>query len=229
MTLTNMKNMPVKILPSLLAADFAVLGQECKRAEEAGADELHLDIMDGHFVPNLSFGPDVVAMAKKMVEIPLNVHLMLTHPDRYLERFAEAGATTIQIHVESDCDVAGSLRKIRELGLRSGIVLSPDTRPEEAAPYLELSDEALCMTVYPGYGGQAFMERVLPKVKRLREMATEACCKNFDLMVDGGIGMQNIVLCAEAGANAFVAGSSLYRAADMAAEVLALRRLAEEA
>jgi ribulose-phosphate 3-epimerase len=167
-------------------------------------------------------------MARKQVAIPLNVHLMLTNPDRYVERFAQAGANTIQIHVEALCDVAATLRAIRSLGVRPGLVLNPDTAPEAVTPFLDLVDEVLCMTVYPGYGGQAFMDRVLPHVRGVRELATRAGRPDFDLMVDGGIGLQTIARCAKAGANAFVAGSSLYRAADMASDVAALRRLAEE-
>lgn len=219
--------MDIKILPSLLAADHACLGAEAKRAEAAGADAMHLDIMDGHFVPNLGFGPDVVAMAKAQVQIPLNVHLMLTHPDQYIERFAEAGADTIQIHVEATCDIPAALKKIRGLGVRAGVVLNPDTEPEAVVPYLDLIDEVLCMTVYPGYGGQAFMERVLPHIRGVRDLARRAGRDDLDLMVDGGVGLATVVGCAEAGANAFVAGNSLYGAKDMAADIRELRRLAE--
>ncbi len=217
------------ILPSLLAADTARLGFEARRAEAAGGDALHLDIMDGHFVPNLSFGPDVVAMARRETGLPLNVHLMLSHPDRYVERFAEAGADTIQIHVEAECDVAATLRALRRLGVRTGLVLNPDTVPTRLQPYLDLVDEVLCMTVYPGHGGQAFMERVLPHVAGVRALFDAAGRPEAVVMVDGGIGRPTVGRCAAAGANAFVAGTALFGAADLDAEVALLRRLAGQA
>lgn len=216
----------MRILPSLLAADTGCLAAEALRAEAAGADELHLDIMDGHFVPNLSFGPDVVAMAHRTVRIPLSVHLMLSRPDHYIERFAKAGADTLQIHVESECDVAKTLRAIRELGVRPAIVLNPETPATALAPFLPLVDEVLCMTVHPGYGGQRFMAEVLPKVAQVRAMLTALGRPvDFPIMVDGGVSLKTIRSCAEAGANDFVAGSALFRATDMAADIVAMRRL----
>ncbi len=214
------------ILPSLLAADFACLGSEARRAEAAGADALHLDIMDGHFVPNLSFGPDVVAMARREVGLALNVHLMLTHPDRYIGRFAEAGADAIQIHAEAECDVPATLRGLRSLGVRAGVVLNPDTDPQVLAPWVEWIDEVLCMTVYPGYGGQAFMDRVLPHVTAVRRLLDGTGREDLVVMVDGGIGRATVERCAAAGANAFVAGTALFGVPDMAAELAELRRLA---
>ena len=146
--------MKTEILPSLLAADFGRLADEILRAEASGAEALHLDIMDAHFVPNLSFGPDVVALAAKTApRFYRNVHLMMTRPDLYLEAFAKAGAQTIQIHVEADCDVHAELRRIRAMGLKNAIVVNPETPVESLFPYLGEIDEALVMTVHPGYGG----------------------------------------------------------------------------
>ena len=210
--------MRYEILPSLLAADYAVLGDEIRRAEASGAQALHLDIMDPHFVPNLSFGPDVVALARRIAPgFYRNVHLMMSRPDLYLEKFAAAGAQTIQIHVEADCDLHVELRRIRALGCRAAIVLNPETPVERLAPYLGEIDEALVMTVHPGYGGQKFIAECLPKVTWLRDRLPET-----DIMIDGGGNAETIPASARAGANQFVAGSYLFRQPDMKAAVDAL-------
>ena len=211
--------MKIEILPSLLAADFGRLGEEIRRAEASGAEALHLDVMDPHFVPNLSFGPDVVALAKRTAPgFFRNVHLMMSRPDLYLEKFAAAGAQTIQIHVEADCNLHVELRRIREMGIRNAIVLNPETPVERLEPYLGEIDEALVMTVHPGYGGQSFIAECLPKVTWLR-----ARCSDLDIMVDGGVNAETVVLAAKAGANQFVAGSYLFKQADMKSAVSGLR------
>ena len=211
--------MKIEILPSLLAADFGRLGDEILRAEASGAEALHLDIMDAHFVPNLSFGPDVVALAKKVAPgFYRNVHLMMSRPDLYLEKFAAAGAQTIQIHVEADCDIHTELKRIRAMGLKNAIVLNPETPIERLEPYLGEIDEALVMTVHPGYGGQSFIAECLPKVTWLRERKP-----NLDIMIDGGVNAETAVLAAKAGANQFVAGSYLFKQTDMKSAVGDLR------
>ena len=205
----------IQVLPSFLAADLGHLADELGRAASSGADALHIDIMDPTFVPNMSFGPSIVDFCRR--ERPgffRNVHLMMNRPDLYLEKFASAGAQTIQIHVEADCGIHAELRRIRELGARRGIVLNPETPVESLAPYLGEVDEALVMTVHPGYGGQKFISECLPKVSWLR-----ARCPDLDIMVDGGINAETAVLAAKAGANQFVAGSYLFAQKDMAAAV----------
>ena len=212
--------MKTQILPSLLAADFGRLADEIRRAEASGAEALHLDIMDAHFVPNLSFGPDVVALAARTApNFYRNVHLMMSRPDLYLETFAKAGAQTIQIHVEADCDIHHELARIRALGVKPAIVLNPETPVERLVPYLGEVDEALVMTVHPGYGGQKFIAECLPKVTFLRGRRPD-----LDIMVDGGINAETAVAAARAGANQFVAGSYLFRQTDMRRAVDDLRR-----
>ena len=211
--------MKTEILPSLLAADFGRLADEIRRAEASGAEALHLDIMDAHFVPNLSFGPDVVALAERTSPgFYRNVHLMMTRPDLYLETFAKSGAQTIQIHVEADCDVHAELKRIRAMGLKNAIVINPETPVEHLLPYLDEIDEALVMTVHPGYGGQKFIEECLPKVSELRRRRP-----SLNIMVDGGINAETAVLAAKAGANQFVAGSYLFKQTDMKTAVDAMR------
>lgn len=216
--------MKVQILPSLLAADYGCLADGIRRAEDAGADALHIDIMDPTFVPNLSFGPDIVALARRVSpNLYRNVHLMMNRPDLYLEPFARAGAQTIQIHVEADCDLHTELARIRAMGLRNAIVLNPETPVEILAPYLDEIDEALVMTVHPGYGGQKFIADCLPKITWLRERR-----KDLDIMIDGGANAETIPRAFAAGANMFVAGSYLYGRDDMKKEIASLRAKLED-
>ena len=222
--------MRIQILPSLLAADFGRLADEIVRAGQSGADALHLDVMDAHFVPNLSFGPDVVALSRRAApEFYRHVHLMMTRPDLYLEKFVQAGAQTVQIHVEADCDVHDALSRIRALGARCALALNPETPAEAALPYMRELDEILVMTVHPGYGGQAFIEDCLPKISELRRRASRMGLDALDIMVDGGVTDETAPLAAAAGANQFVAGSHLFRQKDMAAAVAALRHVADAA
>jgi len=220
--------MQVKILPSLLAADFGNLETGARKAEDSGADSLHLDIMDGHFVPNISMGPDVVEMARRTVNIPLSVHLMLSNPDQHLTRFIEAGADTLLIHIEASCNVPEALVRIRELGARPGITLNPQTPAEMIFPVLDKIDEILCMTVHPGYGGQDFIPEVLPKIRALRERAN-TLGEDVDIMVDGGIDAETGAQCASHGANSFVAGTWLYESEDLSARIRELRQAAADA
>jgi len=213
----------------LLAADYGFLADEIGRVAASGADALHLDIMDAHFVPNLSFGSDMVALARRVAPgLYRHVHLMMTRPDVYLGRFIEAGAQTVQIHVEADCDVWAALQAIRERGVRSGLVLRPQTPAPAVFPYVPFCDEVLFMTVNPGYGGQAFMAEVLPKIRQLRQHADQRGFAAMDIMVDGGINFETAARCAEHGANQFVAGSFLFKQGDMAAAVAQLRTICAE-
>ena len=207
-----------KILPSLLAADPGHLAEGCALAENAGGDELHVDIMDGHFVPNLSFGPAMVAMARKATRLPQSVHLMVSRPDFFADPFIDAGSHLLLIHVEASCDVRKTLRHIRSRGVRPGIVLNPETPVALAEPYLDEVDEVLFMTVHPGFGGQAFLSHVVPKISALRKLAPQ-----LDLSVDGGINDETAVPCARAGANILIAGTHLYRMDDMAAGIQRMR------
>ena len=212
--------MKIEILPSLLAADLGRLAEETRRAEASGADALHIDIMDPHFVPNMSFGPSIVDFCRKTCPaFYRNVHLMMSRPDLYIEKFAAAGAQTLQIHVEADCDLHVELKRIRALGVKPAIVLNPETDVEMLTPYLGEIDEALVMTVHPGYGGQKFIAECLPKVTWLRERRP-----SLDIMIDGGGNAETIPLAAKAGANQFVAGSYLFGKSDMRAAVEDLRK-----
>ena len=214
-----MQTRKIEILPSLLAADYANLGEDILRAEASGADALHIDIMDPTFVPNMSFGPDIVALARRVApDFYRNVHLMMNRPDLYLEAFAKAGAQTIQVHIEADCDLHTTLRRIRTMGIKPAIVLNPETPVEILYPYLGEIDEALVMTVHPGFGGQKFITECLTKAAWLREKRPD-----LDIMIDGGGNAETIPLARRAGVNQFVAGSYLFKQADMKAAVEALK------
>ena len=216
----------IEIQPSLLAADFGRFREEIQRAEAAGADALHLDIMDGHFVPNISFGPEVVRMARAATTLPLDVHLMLDRPDLMVDAFCDAGSTRLLIHVEARCDIGATLEAIRARGVRPGVTVNPETPVSLAWPWLDSkqAEEILCMSVHPGFGGQSFMPSVLPKLRELRKRYPR-----LDIAVDGGIGDESARLCAAAGANLFVAGTTLYRVPDMQAAIARMRALASSA
>lgn len=213
----------IQIAPSILAANFAKLGEEVKDVERAGAKLIHIDVMDGHFVPNISFGSIVLDAIRPLTDLPLDVHLMIENPNQYIEQFAKAGADYITVHVEACRHLHRTIQLIRSYGVKPGVVLNPHTPIETIQHILEDIDMVLFMTVNPGFGGQKFIHSVVPKIEALSTIIKE---RNLDIAIeiDGGINAETIVPCAKAGATIFVAGSAIYSKEDRTAalqEILA--------
>lgn len=199
-----------KIAPSILAADYAQFGRELGRLEETAAEYVHIDIMDGQFVPNISFGADVVASMRKHSKLFFDVHLMVVNPERYVDAYAHAGADMMTIHTESTLHIHGALQKIKAAGMKAGVAINPGTPVEALVPVLTLVDQVLIMTVNPGFGGQVFIPETMPKIERLVALRDELGLA-FDIEVDGGIDKDTIKLAKKAGANVFVAGSYVFK------------------
>jgi ribulose-phosphate 3-epimerase len=216
------------IAPSILSADFSRLGEEMQAVVAAGADWIHVDVMDGHFVPNITIGPPVIKAVRQVTDLPFDVHLMITQPERYLADFAAAGANIISVHVETSPHLHRTLTEIRRLGCQAGVVLNPATPLETIEYVLEEVDMVLLMTVNPGFGGQKFINAVVPKIIRLREVIDKLNLP-VTIEVDGGANLDSIKTLAKAGADIFVAGSAIFGATDYKASITAMRDLIAQA
>ena len=217
--------MRVRIAPSLLAADFARLAEEIARVEAAGADLLHVDVMDGHFVPNITLGPPVVAAIKRVTQLPLDVHLMIEDPDRYLDAFAAAGASMMSVHVEACGDLVHTIERIHALGAKAGVAISPDTPFSALAEAADHLDHLVVMTVYPGFTGQSFLPGSVERVAEARRVL-DSRGSTADIEVDGGVGLSNAAALVAAGATMLVAGAAIFHAPDTRAALQQLRAAA---
>lgn len=211
-----------KIAPSILSADYSILGEEIKAIAAAGADYIHIDVMDGHFVPNITIGPMIVRTVRKITNLPLDVHLMITNPDKYIKVFAEAGADIIAVHIEVAKDIEKTVKNIKDLGKRPCVVVNPGTPVSELENILPEIDMVLIMTVNPGFGGQKYIQSCTKKISDLKEYCTK---KGYDIEieVDGGITQQNIAEASKAGADTFVAGSTVFNHHDYKEIISALK------
>lgn len=212
----------VKIAPSILSADFSKLGEEIKDVEQGGADYIHVDVMDGHFVPNITIGPLIVEAIRPVTSLPLDVHLMIENPDQYVEAFARAGADFLTVHVEASRHLHRTIQNIKSCGVKAGVVLNPATSTETIKPIIDDVDMVLLMTVNPGFGGQKFIHSVLPKIKEVKDLVQSRGLKT-EIEVDGGVNEETAKLCIEAGANVLVAGSAIYNKSDRKQAIEVLR------
>ena len=213
-----------KIAPSILSADFSRLGEEILAVETAGADLIHIDVMDGHFVPNITIGPSQVKWLRKMTKLPFDVHLMISNPERYIGSFAEAGSNIITVHVEAAQHLHRTLAEIKERGVKAGVSLNPATPLLHVEPILKDVDLLLVMSVDPGFGGQKFIESILPKIEQARKMV-DAVSPHIAIEVDGGITLDNIGLVAEAGADIIVSGAAVFGSGDYTHTIRAMKAL----
>lgn len=219
--------MKIQISPSVLSADYGNLESELRRITAAGADMVHIDVMDGHFVPNITLGAPIVKCIRHATDLPFDVHLMISEPQKYIPDFISAGADSITFHVESDCDVDKTLDLILQSGKKAALSVKPATPIEAVYPYLPKLSMVLVMTVEPGFGGQSFMEDMMPKIVALRAECKRRGIENLDVQVDGGIGEKTIGIAAKAGANVFVSGNALFSSEDMQKAIARFKAICE--